>query len=296
MLLVENLMKRYNLTDKKTVLQLCENYSAVPTKRFGQNFIINSGLCPKIVEQSGVRSDFGVLEIGTGIGTLTDQLCEAVTKVVSVEVDRRLEPIIEKTLSHHENLEVLFADAMTLDIPSLVKERFDGMPTAVVANLPYYITSPLIMKLLEQPAGFESITVMVQKEAAERLCAKVGERACGAVTIAVNYYTSAEMLFNVSAGSFYPAPKVDSAVIRLTPHDPLPYRAEDEKLFFKLVRSGFEQRRKTLVNALNATLTMDKGDIAEIVKQVTGDQNIRAERLSMEQWQELAHVFSKNVN
>ncbi len=291
MLLVVILMKKYNLTDKNTVLELCRKYSAVPTKRFGQNFIIDSSLCPMIVERSGVGSEFGVLEIGTGIGTLTDRLCGAVTKVVSVEVDRRLEPIIEKTLAHHDNLNVLFADAMTLDIPALVKEHFCGMPTAVVANLPYYITSPLIMKLLEQPAGFESITVMVQKEAAHRLCATVGERACGAVSVAVSYYTTAQKLFDVHAGSFYPAPKVDSAVIRLNPHETLPYITQDERLFFKLVRSGFEQRRKTLVNALNATLAMDKGDIAAIVEQVTGNQNIRAERLTMEQWQELAGAF-----
>ncbi len=284
-------MKKYNLTDRSTIKSLCERFSATPTKRFGQNFIVNSGLCPKITEHSGVDKSFGVLEIGTGIGTLTECLCEAAERVVSIEIDRRLEPIIQKTLSHCENLEVMFADAMQTDIPSLVKEKFSDMPVAVVANLPYYITSPLIMKLLENPAGFESITVMVQKEAADRLCAKVGERACGAVTVAVNYYTEAEKLFQVSAGSFYPPPKVDSAVIKFIPHKSLPYRVEDEKLFFSIVRHGFEQRRKTLVNALNASMGFGKEKITQIVCEVTGDANIRAEKLTMIQWQELATAF-----
>ncbi len=288
-------MKSYNLTDRNTIAKLCESFAAVPTKRFGQNFIINAGLCPKIVEQSGINSSYGVLEIGTGIGTLTECLCETANKVVSVEIDRRLEPIIEKTLAHCDNLDVIFADAMTLDLKELVSRNFVDMPVAVVANLPYYITSPLIMKLLENPAGFDSITVMVQKEAAERFCADVGERECGAVTVAVNYYSTVHKLFNVSAGSFYPAPKVDSSVIKFTPHDPIPYDVNDVKLFFLLVRSGFEQRRKTLVNALNGAKGMEKSMIAQIVTEVTGDPNIRAERLTMQLWQELSNRFSQEA-
>ncbi len=287
-------MKKYDLTNRSTIAKLCSDFGATPTKRFGQNFIVNPGLCPKIVEHSGVSSKHGVLEIGTGIGTLTECLSSAVSKVVSLEIDHRLEAIHKETLAEYENVSVKFCDAMKTDIPRLIEEEFSGMPVAVVANLPYYITSPIIMMLLEKPCGIESLTVMVQKEAAERLCAKVGSRESGAVTVAVNYYTKAEKLFDVQAGSFYPPPKVTSAVIRLTPQSPLPYPVTDEKLFFRVVRAGFEQRRKTLVNALNASFSYGKDVLIDTVEQVTGNANIRAEKVTMEQWQKLCETI-KNL-
>ncbi len=290
--LVELLMKKYDLTNRNTISRLCTEYGAMPTKRFGQNFIVNPSLCPKIVEYSGITPSHGVLEIGTGIGTLTEHLCEASSKVVSLEIDHRLKPIHEETLAHCDNLTVRFCDAMKTDIPALIKEEFAGIPVAVVANLPYYITSPVIMMLLENPAGFESITVMVQKEAADRLCADVGTRESGAVTVAVSYYTKTEKLFDVQAGSFYPPPKVASSVIRLSPQTPLPYPVADEKLFFRIVRAGFEQRRKTLVNALNASFSQGKVVLTDVVTSVTNNANIRAEKLTMQQWQLLCEKIA----
>ncbi len=285
-------MKKYDLTNRSTISKLCTEYGATPTKRFGQNFIVNPGLCPKIVDSSGIQSEYGVLEIGTGIGTLTECLCEQVSKVVSLEIDHRLKPIHEETLAHCDNLKIKYCDAMKTDIQSLINEEFNGMPVAVVANLPYYITSPVIMMLLEKPAGFDSITVMVQKEAADRLCAEVGTRESGAVTVCVSYYTKAEKLFDVQAGSFYPPPKVASSVIKLTPHTPLPYPAINEKLFFRIVRAGFEQRRKTLVNALNASFNHDKDILTGVVEDATGNANIRAEKVTMQQWQLLCEKIN----
>ncbi len=290
--LAEHLMKKYDLTNRSTIAKLCEEYGAMPTKRFGQNFIVNPGLCPKIVDYSGITSKHGVLEIGTGIGTLTEHLCDASSKVVSLEIDHRLEPIHQETLAHCDNLTVKFCDAMKTDIPALIKEEFGDMPVAVVANLPYYITSPVIMMLLEKPAGFESITVMVQKEAADRLCANVGTRESGAVTVAVNYYTVTEKLFDVQAGSFFPPPKVASSVIRLMPQNPLPYPVVDEKLFFRIVRAGFEQRRKTLVNALNASFSHGKENLTKLIVEVTDNPNVRAEKVTMEQWQKLCEKMA----
>ncbi len=286
-------MKKYNLTDRSTIAKLCNEHNATPTKRYGQNFIVNAGLCPKIVEYSGITSNHGVLEIGTGIGTLTECLSAEAKKVVSLEIDRRMEPIHEKTLAHCENLTVKFCDAMKTDLAQLIQQEFEGMPVAVVANLPYYITSPIIMMLLEKRLGFESVTVMVQKEAADRLCAEVGSRESGAVTVAVSYYTKPQKLFDVQSGSFYPPPKVASSVIRLEPQEPLQYPVSDEKFFFRVVRGGFEQRRKTLVNALNAALTHGKEQLADAITEVTGNPNIRAEKMTMQQWQQLSELLLK---
>ena len=203
------------LTDLSVIRTLCEKYDFALSKGFGQNFIINPGLPPKIVDASGVDKSWGVLEIGPGIGVLTAELARRARKVVSLELDRRLLPVLAETLSDFGNVEIVNEDILKADLRTILKEQFAGMEVSVCANLPYYITSPVIMRLLEERLPFRSIIVMVQKEAAERLCAPVGSREAGAVTVAVQYYARAEKLFSVSRGSFLPAPNVDSAVIRL---------------------------------------------------------------------------------
>ncbi len=289
-------MKGYDLSNLGTVKKLCDKYGFMPGKRFGQNFIVNSGLCPKIVERAGVTENDGVLEIGTGIGTLTVELAKVAKKVVTLEVDERLRPVLEETISDYENVELVYADVLKTDIKSLLKEHFDGMNVKVVANLPYYITSPVIMELLCGKYGFESITVMVQKEAAQRLCAEVGKRDCGAVSVAVSYYSDARPLFNVSAGSFMPPPNVESTVIELLPKDEPDYKPQDEKLFFRLVKAGFGQRRKTLPNALSAGANLSKEEAIKAVTQAVGDAKIRAEKLTMQDWQKLSDEVLLTIN
>ena len=205
-----------NLTDLSTIRALCERHGFSLSKQFGQNFIVNPGVCPKIVEASGIDESFGVIEIGPGVGVLTKELAKRAKKVVAVEVDERLPAILTETLAEFPNVRVVLGDVLKTDLAALIRDEFPGLRVAVCANLPYYITSPIVMKLLEDKLPIEHITVMVQHEAAQRLCAEPGTREAGAVTYAVHYYAQPKLLFTVSPGSFYPAPKVTSAVIRLT--------------------------------------------------------------------------------
>ena len=202
------------LTNIKTIKDLLEKFGFSFSKQLGQNFLINEGVCPKMAELSGCK-DIGVIEIGPGFGVLTSELCKKAKKVVSIEIDERLKPVLDYTLANETNVEVIFGDAMKIDLKKLIAEKFPDMPVVICANLPYYITSPILMKLLESELPINSITVMVQKEAATRLCAKCGTRSCGAVTAAVSFYSQAQKLFDVSRGSFMPAPNVDSSVIKL---------------------------------------------------------------------------------
>jgi len=239
------------------------------------------------------NSEYGIIEIGTGFGTLTAELAKRAKKVVAVEIDSRLLPILNETLEEFDNIKIINKDVMKCDLHSLIKEEFEGMKVAVCANLPYYITSPIIMMLLENNLPIDSITVMVQKEAAQRLCAKVGTRESGAITVGVNYHGSVKKLFDVSRGSFMPAPNVDSAVIRIDINNDKKLPAETEKLFFEIVKCGFSQRRKTLVNSLTKQMNLDK----EIVLSSLNDNNIkhtvRIEELSMDLLKNLA-VSIKN--
>ena len=204
----------YNLTDIGTIKDILGRHGFHFSKALGQNFIVNPSVCPRMAEESGIDENCGVIEIGAGIGVLTAELAKRAKKVVCVELDTRLLPILAETLADFDNIEIINQDVLKTDLAALIKEKFEGMPVYVCANLPYYITSPVIMTLLESRLPIEAITVMVQKEAAQRLCAAVGSRLSGAVTVAVDYYAKAEKLFDVSAGSFMPAPKVDSCVIR----------------------------------------------------------------------------------
>ena len=271
------------LTDLSLIRDLCARYDFSLSKGFGQNFIINPGVCPRIAEASGIGPGWGALEIGPGIGVLTEQLAERADKVVSVEVDTRLQPLLAETMAGHPNFKLVLGDVLKVDLAALLKAEFPGMPVAVCANLPYYITSPILMRLLEERLPIRSITVMVQKEAAQRLCAAPGTRQAGAISYAVAYYTAPELLFTVQPGSFYPAPKVTSAVIRLTLHDTPPVQPAngDERGLFRLIRAAFSQRRKTAANAVAAGLGLPKPRVTAALQAAGLDARLRPEQLTL---------------
>lgn len=278
------------LTDLSVIRALCEKYDFALSKGFGQNFIINPGLPPKIVDTSGVDKRYGVIEIGPGIGVLTRELAKRAAKVVSIEVDERLPPLLAETMAGVDNFKLVLQDVLKVDLKALIAEEFPGMPVAVCANLPYYITSPILMRLLESRLPVTGITVMVQKEAAIRLCARPGTRECGAVSLAVQYYAEAETLFPVSRGSFLPAPNVDSAVIRLTVRKTPPCAVRNEALLFRLIRSAFGQRRKTLPNAL-VTAGCSKAAVQAAMRAVSISETARAEELTLPQFASLADAL-----
>lgn len=280
-----------NLTDLSVIRNIMTKYGFSFSKALGQNFLINPSVCPKIAKNGNAKEGFGIIEIGTGFGVLTNELCKRAQKVCAIEIDERLIPVIHDTLSEYNNLTVINADVMKTDLKKVISENFDGLKAAVCANLPYYITSPVIMYLLESDLPIESITVMVQKEAAERLCASCGSRECGAVSYAVNYYCEPKKLFNVSRGSFYPSPNVDSAVIRLDKRKNPPFECLNREFFFKVIKGAFSQRRKTLANAVSSSLDIDKEKVKMAIKLTGLDENIRPEKLKLE---EMAR-FSDNL-
>lgn len=279
------------LSDIGTIKDILSRHGFTFSKSLGQNFLINPSVCPRMAELSGADSGVGVIEIGPGIGVLTNELCQLADKVVAVELDKRLLPVLNETLGEYDNLKIVNADVLELDLNRLIEEEFGGMDVVVCANLPYYITSPVIMKLLEDRLPIKAITVMVQKEAAQRICAGVGSRQSGAVTVSVNYYAKPEMLFGVSAGSFMPVPKVDSAVIRLDVLDAPPVEVENEKKFFAVVKAAFSQRRKILANSLSSSLALDKARIFEILRECGIPENIRAEKLSLQNFADIANCL-----
>ncbi len=285
-----------NLADIGTIKKLLNADDFSFKKSLGQNFLIDETVCPRMAEFSADEKT-GVLEIGPGIGVLTRALSLRAKRVVAVELDERLRPILQKTLSDLENTEVVFGDAMKLDLSALIAEKFaDCERVAVCANLPYYITSPIIMQLLESRLPIDNITVMVQKEAAERLCAEVSSREAGAVTVAVEYYAESEILFHVGRDSFMPPPKVDSAVIKLTVRSTPKYEVSDEKRFFSLVKACFAQRRKTLLNTVSSTLKISKDDLAACLEEMGLRPDIRAEKLKMEELCTLSNLLhSKKI-
>ncbi|MGN1036270.1 MAG: 16S rRNA (adenine(1518)-N(6)/adenine(1519)-N(6))-dimethyltransferase RsmA, partial [Ruminococcus sp.] len=248
-----------------------------------QNFLINPSVCPKIAEMGNASQDFGIIEIGTGFGTLTAELAERAKKVVAIEIDSRLIPVLDETLAEFDNIKIINQDFMETDLNKIISEEFSGMKVAVCANLPYYITSPVIMKLLESRVPIESITVMVQKEAGQRLCAEVGTRESGAITVAVNYYGTAKMLFNVSRGSFMPAPNVDSCVIRIDVNKNYLLEKNAEDFFFKIVKCGFAQRRKTIAKSISSQMNISKPEIQNILKSMSLSETARTEQLNMNQ-------------
>ena len=278
------------LTDIGTIKDILSRHGFQFSKKLGQNFLINPSVCPRMAEACGASPQGGVLEIGPGIGVLTHELAQRAAKVVALELDERLLPVLGETLAEHDNVEIVSGDVLKLDLAALIRERFEGREVAVCANLPYYITSPILMRLLESRLPVTGITVMVQKEAAIRLCARPGTRECGAVSLAVQYYAEAETLFSVSRGSFLPAPNVDSAVIRLTVRKTPPCAVRDEALLFRLIRSAFGQRRKTLPNAL-VTAGCSKAAVQAAMRAVSIPETARAEELTLPQFAALADAL-----
>ena len=270
------------LTDLATIRALCEKYDFALSKGFGQNFIINPGVPTKIVDAAGIDRSYGVIEIGPGIGVLTKEMAKRAGKVVAIEVDKRLPPVLAETLAGFDNVKVILQDVLKTDLRALVEQEFPGMPVAVCANLPYYITSPIIMKLLEDKLPVDNITVMVQKEAAERLAALPGTRESGAVSCAVRYFANPRMMFTVQAGSFYPAPKVTSAAVRMEIRPTPAVQVPDEKAYFALVRAAFGQRRKTAANSIAAGLKLPRPQVAAALEAAGLDPRVRPEQLTLE--------------
>ena len=282
-----------NLTNLGTIRTIMDRFGFTFSKSLGQNFIVNPSVCPKIAELGGAESEVGVLEIGAGFGVLTNELAARAEKVVVVELDSRLLPVLSYTLSDHKNVKVVNQDILKTDLPALLAEEFGEMEVVVCANLPYYITSPILMMLLESRLPVKSITVMVQKEAGERICAVMPSRACGAVTAAVRYYSEPQILFPVSRGSFYPSPNVDSMVVRLDVKKELPLEGEAEKRLFRVVKAAFGQRRKTLVNTLSSGLKIEKARAAEAIAEAGLKPTVRAEELSLEEFIRLSQILTE---
>ncbi len=279
------------LSNIGTIKDILGRHGFTFSKSLGQNFLINPSVCPKMAEQSGAKKGVGVIEVGPGIGVLTCQLAERADRVVAIELDKRLLPVLDETLAEYDNIKIINDDILKIDLKKLIETEFSGMEVVVCANLPYYITSPVIMKLLEDRLPINALTVMVQKEAAQRICAEVGSRQSGAVTVAVNYYAKPQILFGVSAGSFMPAPKVDSAVIRLDILKEPCVQVEDEELFFKVVKAAFSQRRKTLPNSLSAGLQISKVTVTNALNRANVPVNYRAEQLTMEQLAKISNAI-----
>lgn len=279
------------LSNIGTIKDILGRHGFTFSKSLGQNFLINPSVCPKMAEQSGAKKGVGVIEVGPGIGVLTCQLAERADRVVAIELDKRLLPVLDETLAEYDNIKIINDDILKIDLKRLIETEFSGMEVVVCANLPYYITSPVIMKLLEDRLPINALTVMVQKEAAQRICAEVGTRQSGAVTVAVNYYAKPQILFGVSAGSFMPAPKVDSAVIRLDILKEPCVQVEDEELFFKVVKAAFSQRRKTLPNSLSAGLQISKLTVTDALNRANVPVNYRAEQLTMEQLAKISNAI-----
>ena len=280
-----------NLTNLSAIREIADKFGFTFSKSLGQNFLINPSVCPRIAEMGGADENTGVIEIGAGFGVLTQELAKRAKKVVAVELDSRLIPVLQYTLADYDNVKVINEDVLKVDLPKLIAEEFPCMEVVVCANLPYYITSPIIMTLLEHRLRVKAVTVMVQKEAGDRLCAPMPSRECGAVTAAVRYYSEPKVLFPVSRGSFCPAPNVDSMVIRLDVKDALPLQPEEEKTLFRVVKAAFGQRRKTLPNTLSAGLGISKAEAAEKLAAAGLKPTARAEELSMEQFCRLAKEF-----
>lgn len=285
------------LGEPQRTIAVLQKYNFHFQKKFGQNFLIDTHVLERIISEAGVTENDFVVEIGPGIGTMTQYLCEAAGAVAAVEIDKNLIPILHDTLSEYDNVEIINEDILKVDIAALVEEKNGGKPIKVVANLPYYITTPIIMGLFESHVPIESITVMVQKEVADRMQCGPGSKDYGALSLAVQYYAKPEIVANVPPNCFMPRPNVGSAVIRLTRHEKPPVEVIDEKLMFRLIRASFNQRRKTLVNGLkNASdLTFTKDQIETAIKAIGQPLTIRGEALTLEQFAQLANQL-KNID
>ncbi|MEW4411846.1 16S rRNA (adenine(1518)-N(6)/adenine(1519)-N(6))-dimethyltransferase RsmA [Clostridium sp. AN503] len=282
------------LGNPKNTIEIIQKYEFAFQKKFGQNFLIDTHVLDKIIRAAGVTGDDMVLEIGPGIGTMTQYLAEAAGKVVAVEIDTNLIPILSETLADYDNVVVLNADVLKVDIKELAEKYNGGRPIKVVANLPYYITTPIIMGLFEGDVPIDNITVMVQKEVADRMQVGPGSKDYGALSLAVQYYAEPYIVANVPPNCFIPRPNVGSAVIRLTRHKEPPVKVQDPALMFKLIRASFNQRRKTLQNGLNNSpeISFSKEQIAAGIESLGVSPTIRGEALTLEQFAELANYFT----
>ena len=282
------------LGNAKNTVDVIKKYDFTFQKRFGQNFLIDEHVLDKIIDASMVGPEDGVIEIGPGIGTMTQLLAERAKKVIAIEIDKELIPILNDTLSEYDNASVIHSDVMKMDLNKLIEEEFPGMDVKVVANLPYYITTPIVMGLLENHVPVTSITIMIQKEVAQRMQALPGTKDYGALSLAVQYYADTYIAANVPPNCFMPRPKVGSSVIRLDIYKERRVSVNDEKLMFNLIRGAFNQRRKTLVNAVGnfAGLDFSKEQIIEALKIVSLDENVRGEALSLEQFAALANALT----
>ena len=285
------------LGNPKNTIEVLQKYNFNFQKKFGQNFLINTGILEDIIAAAEITTDDFVLEIGPGIGTMTQYLCESAREVVAVEIDKNLIPILADTLSAYDNVEVINEDILKVDIKKLAEERNAGKPIKVVANLPYYITTPIIMGLFESHVPIDSITIMVQKEVADRMQEGPGSKEYGAVSLAVQYYADPEIVVNVPPSCFMPQPKVGSAVIRLTRHAEPPVNVENEKLMFQIIRASFNQRRKTLANGLNnfPGLNLSKEAIQQCIEELGVPATIRGEALSLAQFAQLSNIIGKHL-
>ena len=283
-----------NLGIPKNTIEILQKYNFVFQKRFGQNFLVDTRILEKIISAADITKDDCVLEIGPGIGTMTQYLCENAKKVIAVEIDNSLIPILEDTLSEYDNVQVINDDILKVDINKLVDEQNDGRPIKVVANLPYYITTPIIMGLFESHVPINSITIMVQKEVADRMQEGPGSKDYGALSLAVQYYAKPQIVTNVPANCFMPRPNVGSAVIRLTKHKEVPVNVKDEKLMFKLIRASFNQRRKTLQNSVcnSGELNFTKDQVVKTLEEMGLSVTIRGEAMSLEEFAKFTNIIS----
>ena len=275
-------------------IEILKKYNFNFQKRFGQNFLIDTHILEKIVDEAGIDEDDCVLEIGPGIGTMTQYLCERAGRVIAVEIDKALIPILNDTLSSYNNVTIINEDILKVDITKLCNEYNNGRPIKVVANLPYYITTPIIMGLFESGCPLESITIMVQKEVADRMKCGPGSKDYGALSLAVQFYSNPEIVANVSPESFIPKPGVGSSVIRLTRYPKPPVEVDDEKYMFKLIRTAFNMRRKTMVNSLmSGNLGLTKEEILSAIDKLTLSPQVRGEALTLNEFAALSNILSK---
>lgn len=281
----------------QNTIAVLQKYNFNFQKKYGQNFLIDTHVLESIVDAAGVSKDDFVLEIGPGIGTMTQYLCESARQVVAVEIDNNLIPILKDTLSGYDNVEIVNEDILKVDIFRMAEEKNGGRPIKVVANLPYYITTPIIMGLFESHVPIDSITIMVQKEVADRMQVGPGTKDYGALSLAVQYYAKPEIVRNVPPSCFMPQPKVGSAVIRLTCHEKPPVQVENEKLLFQVIRASFNQRRKTLANGLNnfPQISLSKEAIQECITELGVPVNVRGEALTLSQFAKLSNIISNRL-
>ncbi len=285
------------LTSPRTIKYIMEKYGFKFSKGLGQNFIIDENVLERIMDGSDISKDDVILEIGPGIGVMTNVLCENAKKVVSIEIDKSLIPVLSETVGHHENLKIINKDVLKVDLLSLVKEEFGEQKPKLIANLPYYVTTPIIMMFLEERIPVSDLIVMIQKEVADRIIAKPSTKAYGALSVVVQYFTEPSIVTRVSRGSFMPMPNVDSSVVRLKVRDNPPVELIDESLFFLTIKDGFGKRRKTLLNALSSGFLKISKEQAKIALDLAGiPENTRGEALSIDEFATLANAIYKVKN